>query len=102
MAPTDMVIFFLEIAVMLFMALLCGHIMSILRFPSVLGELFGGIILGPTVWGWVSPDTYNLLFPASGATFQGRDGLIQICMLFFLFAAGLEMNLSIIRRRSVI
>jgi Kef-type K+ transport system membrane component KefB len=101
MAPTDMVIFFLEIAVMLFMALLCGQIMRSLRFPAVFGELFGGIILGPTVWGWFSPDTYDWLFPTSGAIFQGRDGLIQICMLFFLFAAGLEMKLSLIKKRSV-
>lgn len=72
-----------------------------LRFPAVLGELFGGIILGPTVWGWLSPSTYNWLFPESGAVFQGRDALIQICMLFFLFAAGLEMNLGLVKKRSV-
>ncbi|WP_292373994.1 cation:proton antiporter [Methanosarcina sp. UBA411] len=96
-----MMIFFLEIAVMLFMALLCGQGMRMLRLPAVLGELFGGIILGPTVWGWLSPSTYNWLFPESGAIFYGRDALIQICMLFFLFAAGLEMNLSLVKKRSV-
>ncbi|HEY3361707.1 MAG TPA: cation:proton antiporter [Methanosarcina sp.] len=100
MAPIDIMIFFLEIAVMLFMALLCGQAMRMLCFPAVLGELFGGIILGPTVWGYLSPSTYNWLFPESGAIFQGRDALIQICMLFFLFAAGLEMNLSLIKKRS--
>jgi Kef-type K+ transport system membrane component KefB len=95
----DMVIFFLEIAVMLSMSLLCGQLMSRLRLPAVFGELFGGIILGPTVWGWLSPGTYHWLFPTSGAAFQGRDALIQICMLFFLFAAGLEMNLSLAKKR---
>ena len=101
MAPMYMMIFFLEIAVMLFMALVCGQAMRMLRFPAVLGELFGGIILGPTVLGRLSPGTYNWLFPESGAIFQGRDALIQICMLFFLFAAGLEMNLSLVKKRSV-
>lgn len=101
MAPMDMMIFFLEIAVMLFMALVCGQAMRMLRFPAVLGELFGGIILGPTVLGRLSPGTYNWLFPEYGAIFQGRDALIQICMLFFLFAAGLEMNLSLVKKRSV-
>lgn len=99
MAPMDMVIFFLEIAVMLFIALLCGHVMSSLRFPAVLGELFGGIILGPTVFGWLSPSTYQWLFPSSGAIFQGRDAVIQICILFFLFIAGLEMNLKLVKNR---
>ncbi len=95
----DMVIFFLEIAVMLSMSLLCGQLVSRLRLPAVFGELFGGIILGPTVWGWLSPSTYQWLFPTSGAIFQGKDALIQICMLFFLFAAGLEMNLSLAKKR---
>lgn len=94
-----MVTFFLEIALMLSVSLLCGQLMSRLGFPAVFGELFGGIILGPTVWGQLSPDTFHWLFPASGAVFQGRDALIQICMLFFLFAAGLEMNLSLAKKQ---
>ena len=96
-----MVIFFLEIAVMLSMALLCGQLMSRLRLPAVFGELFGGIILGPTVWGWLSPSTFHWLFPTSGAIFQGRDALIQICVLFFLFAAGLEMNLNLAKKQVI-
>jgi Kef-type K+ transport system membrane component KefB len=98
MTPEDMIVFFLGIALMLSMALLCGHLASRLNFPAVLGELFGGIILGPTVLGWLSPGLYNWLFPSTGPVFYGRDALIQICMLFFLFAAGLEMNLSLFRR----
>jgi Kef-type K+ transport system membrane component KefB len=96
----DIVIFFLEIAMMLSMSLLCGQLMSRLHFPAVFGELFGGIILGPTVLGWLSPDIYNRLFPTSGAIFQGRDAFLQICMLFFLFAAGLEMNLNLAKKRA--
>jgi Kef-type K+ transport system membrane component KefB len=68
----DMVTFFLEIAVMLSVTLLCGQLMSRLRLPAVFGELFGGIILGPTVWGWLSPGTYQWLFPTSGAVFPGQ------------------------------
>lgn len=95
-----MVTFFLEIAVMLSVSLLCGQLMSRLSLPAVFGELFGGIILGPTIWGQLSPDTFHWLFPESGAVFQGRDALIQICMLFFLFAAGLEMNLSLAKKKA--
>lgn len=95
-----MVTFFLEIAVMLSVSLLCGQLMSRLSLPAVFGELFGGIILGPTVWGQLSPDTFHWLFPESGAVFQGRDALIQICMLFFLFAAGLEMNLGLAKKKA--
>jgi Kef-type K+ transport system membrane component KefB len=95
----DMIIFFLGIAMMLSISLFCGQLMSKLCLPAVFGELFGGIILGPTVWGSLSPDTFQWLFPTSGAVFEGRDAVIQICMLFFLFAAGLEMNLSLVKKR---
>ena len=47
MSPDDMVIFFLQVAVMLFTALLFGQLMRKLHFPAVIGELIGGIILGP-------------------------------------------------------
>jgi Kef-type K+ transport system membrane component KefB len=86
---------------MLFMSLLCGQFMKKLGFSAVFGELFGGILLGPTVFGLLSPESYKWLFPSSGVVFQGRDALVQICMLFFLFAAGLEMNLSITKRQGI-
>ncbi|HEY3422967.1 MAG TPA: cation:proton antiporter [Methanocellaceae archaeon] len=98
MSPDDMVIFFLQVAVMLFTALLFGQFMRRLHFPAVIGELIGGIILGPTIWGWLSPGTQLWLFPVSGPAFMGRDALVQVCMLFFLFAAGLEMNLGVIHK----
>lgn len=99
MLPNNLVIFLLEIAVMLSTALLCGQLARKLRFPSVLGELVGGIILGPTIFGWLFPGSFGWLFPASGAVFDGRDALVQISMLFFLFAVGLELNLGMIRKR---
>jgi Kef-type K+ transport system membrane component KefB len=95
-----MVVFFLQIAVMLTTALLFGQAMRRLRFPAVLGELIGGIVLGPTVWGWLSPDTHAWLFSPSVSA--DMDGLIQLCMLFFLFAAGLEINLGLIKKQKAI
>jgi Kef-type K+ transport system membrane component KefB len=104
MFPDDLVVFFLEIAVMLFTALLCGQLARRVRLPAVIGELTGGILLGPTVWGWLSPGSHAWLFPASGAVFAGRDAVIQLCMLFFLFAAGLEVDFNLIKgqRRRII
>ncbi len=100
MLPNDMVVFFLQIAVMLTTALLFGQAMRRLRFPAVLGELIGGIVLGPTVWGWLSPNTHAWLFSPSVSA--DMDGLIQLCMLFFLFAAGLEINLGLIEKQKAV
>jgi Kef-type K+ transport system membrane component KefB len=93
-----MVVFFLELAVMLSVALLCGQLAKWLHFPAIIGEIIGGIILGPTIFGQIIPGTENWLFPTSGAVFLGRDALVQVCLLFFIFYAGLEMDLNLVKK----
>lgn len=88
------VLFFLQLSLMLSMALLGGYVMRKLRQPSVLGELLGGIILGPTIFGMFAPDSYGWLFPNEPAINSAREAVITIGMLFFLFSAGLEVNLT--------
>ena len=99
MSPSEMVIFFLGIAIMLAIGLLLGEITRKLRFPVIVGELIGGIILGPTILGWLDPNIQSWLFPVSGTVFLSRDAIIQIALLFFLFSAGLEMNLRLMKKR---
>lgn len=91
-------LFFLQIAVMLGLALLCGQIMRYFNQPAVLGELLGGILLGPTVFGLILPEYYSTLFPGIPEIAQNRTAVIRIGMLFFLFVAGLEVNLSQVRQ----
>lgn len=79
---------------MLVAALLCGEAMRRLHQPAVLGELLGGILLGPTVLGLAVPELYASLFPGIAELIQAREAIIQIGMLFFLFVAGLEVNLT--------
>jgi Kef-type K+ transport system membrane component KefB len=66
--------------------------------PTVLGEMIGGIFLGPTLLGWLLPAFFFWLFLSSPNVTIARDALIKIGMLFFLFIAGLEINLSDLRR----
>jgi len=74
--------------------LILGQIMRRLRQPAVLGEMIGGIILGPTVFGMVAPGLFGWLFQSSANVAVVRDASIKLGMLFFLFIAGLETNLS--------
>ena len=86
----DVIVFALQVGAMLTAALVCGQIMRALRQPAaVLGELLGGILLGPTVLGALAPHAYAWLFPATGAITVGRDAMLNIGMLFFMFVAGL-------------
>jgi Kef-type K+ transport system membrane component KefB len=63
--------------------------------------MFGGILLGPTVLAVVAPAFYGWLFLTSDAVIAVRDTSIKLAMLAFLFAAGLEIDLSEPRRLGV-
>jgi Kef-type K+ transport system membrane component KefB len=84
---------------MLLTAVVCGQIMRRFHQPAVLGELLGGILLGPTIFGHFAPDAFARWFPADPSVTLARESLISVGMLFFLFVAGLEVKLRHIRQR---
>ncbi len=93
MSSLDFVKFSLQIAVMLLCALFFGQVMRRLKQPPVLGEIIGGILLGPTLLGVLLPTLYGWLFQSSPAVIVARDASIKLGMLFFLFVVGLEINM---------
>lgn len=103
MAYSDLISFFIQISAMLLVALSFGHLMRRLKQPAVFGELIGGIVLGPTVFGIIAPGLYTQLFSISDTVSIAREAVIHLGMLFFLFVAGLEVNLAQLshHRRSV-
>jgi Kef-type K+ transport system membrane component KefB len=98
MSSADFVSFALQIAAMLAVAVLFGQLMRRMKQPAVLGEMFGGILLGPTILGALSPSVHAWLFGAGPGVATARDASIKLGMLFFLFVAGLEIDLSDLRR----
>jgi Kef-type K+ transport system membrane component KefB len=91
---------FLQLGVMILTAVVCGQVMRRMNQPAVLGELLGGILLGPTVFGSLAPVTFSRLFPADTSLALERQSIIHVGMLFFLLVAGLEVKLSHIRQRT--
>jgi Kef-type K+ transport system membrane component KefB len=86
----------LQLAVVLAAALAGGVLARRAGFPSVVGELCAGLLLGPTVLGRVLPGAHAwLLRPEASA---GRDVVLQLGMICFLFVAGLEVDLAKPRR----
>jgi Kef-type K+ transport system membrane component KefB len=94
MNSTDFVLFALQITTMLACAVFFGQLMRKVGQPAVLGEMLGGIVLGPTLLGWLVPGFYTWLFQSSANVSAVREASIKLGMLFFLFIAGLEVNLS--------
>ena len=98
MSGTPLIVFTLEIALMLAAALVCGYAMRRLGQPAVLGEMLGGILLGPTIFGALFPEWQAFLFPAAGPIAFARDGTVKLGMLLFLFMVGLDIDLADLRR----
>ena len=76
----------IQIIILLGAALLFGKIARVFKQPAVLGELIGGVILGPTVLGVFAPDFAQTFLGHPGATSQ-RDALVKAALLLFLFRA---------------
>jgi Kef-type K+ transport system membrane component KefB len=98
MSSQDFVKLALQVAVMLAVALVFGQSMRRFKQPAVVGEMFGGIVLGPTIFGLFAPALYAWLFVSSANVALVRDASIKLGMLFFLFFAGLEVDLSDLKR----
>lgn len=74
--------------------LVAAHAVAFLfrRFgqPAVIGEIVGGLLLGPTVLGLFPP--VKALFPSAGAVATGLNVVSQLGLLLLMFLAGAEMR----------
>ncbi|MGG7569283.1 cation:proton antiporter [Streptomyces sirii] len=81
--------------------LLCGIALSPLcrrmRQPVIVGEIAVGLLLGPSVLGQLPGDLPHLLFPDEVRPSLGV--IADIGIVFFLFAAGWELDLGSLRGR---
>ncbi|MEU6862136.1 cation:proton antiporter [Streptomyces sp. NPDC046876] len=66
--------------------------------PPVVGEIAVGILMGPSLLGWLWPDAQAWLFPKTVLPFTGAFG--NVGLLSFMFLVGLELNLSALRGHS--
>ncbi len=76
---------FLFLAIILIAARLLSEAVARFGVPSVIGELLAGLLVGPSLLGWVSPDTTMKL-------------LAEIGIILLLFEVGMDTNLSRLTR----
>src|SRR6202012_4493526 len=66
--------------------------------PAVIGELLAGVVLGPSLFGWVWPAAHDTIFPASSEQKALIDGLAQFGILLLLLLTGMETDLKLVRK----
>lgn len=75
-----------------------GEIMQRIGQPSVIGELLAGIILGPSLFGWIWPEAQHAIFPKTPEQKAMIDGIAQFGILLLLLLTGMETDLKLVRR----
>ncbi len=100
-----------ELSVRFFLAL--AAILATCRVASLLGPLFGqpavvmemiaGVLLGPSVLGWLWPEAKSYLFPAEMVQFVGV--IAQLGLALYMFCVGMEFRTGVFaanRRQGII
>jgi len=82
----------MPLALLLFAAHVVGHLFARLGQPRVIGEITGGLLLGPTVLGALAPDLQSHLFPREGDTAAVLGWTYQLGLLLLMFCSGAEMR----------
>src|SRR4051794_15271732 len=68
------------------------HGLVLLRQPRVVGEIVGGLLLGPTVLGMALPSWHDALFPETGAGAAVLGWSYQLGLLLLMLCSGAEMR----------
>lgn len=91
------VLFFLQLAFILTVCRAVGWLAKWAGQPQVVAEMIAGVVMGPSLFGWLLPDVQAWLFPADS------KGLLfavsQVGLVLYMFLVGLEFDTELIRNR---
>ena len=96
-ADPSLGIFLGQIVALVVCGRLVGELMERIRQPAVMGQLIGGMLLGPSVFGALFPDWQHALFPDAPGQKAMLDAVAQLGILLLLLLTGMETDLSVIR-----
>jgi Kef-type K+ transport system membrane component KefB/nucleotide-binding universal stress UspA family protein len=91
-------IFVAEIVLLLVVGRGLGELMERVGQPAVMGQLIGGILLGPSLFGWLWPAGQHMMFPTNPEQKSMIEAVSQLGILLLLLLTGMETDLRLVRR----
>src|SRR5581483_8015571 len=95
--------FFVQLAVILAFCRLVGIVARRAGQPQVVAEMVAGVLLGPSLLGWLWPEAQHWLFPWDAGQ-QTRDTqsylypASQLGLALYMFTVGAEFHLDVVKR----
>ncbi len=86
-----------QIAAVILVSRVLGFGARALGQPLVIAEMVAGILLGPSLFGWLMPEASATLFPASSMPVLKM--LSQLGLVLFMFLVGIELDPKLLRGR---
>ncbi len=89
---------FLQLLVVIAISRLTGRLFMRFGQPSVVGEMAAGILLGPSLFGWLAPDAFSFVFPESSMGALRLLSQVGVCL--FMFSVGMELDMKQVRSKA--
>ena len=87
----------IQLALLVGMARVGAELAKRIGLPAVVGEMAGGIALGPTLLGHYFPGAFATIFPPNAEQFHLLDAFGSVGMTLLLLLTGLETDLRLLR-----
>ena len=91
------VLFFLQLAFILAVCRVVGILFKQLGQSQVVSEMIAGVVMGPSLMGWLLPDFSAYLFPPASKPIL--FAVCQVGLVLYMFLIGVEFDIELIRSK---
>ncbi len=91
---THILLFLLQVLVLLGLARTLSVVFESIKVPAIVGEILAGILLGPTLFGRLSPTFQDWLFPQDGIQWTMLETVSWLGVFFLLLSSGFHVDIG--------